>query len=385
MQNDYYKEYYDLERKHWWFVAREKIIVNYIKKMIKQKFLNSDDLKILNVGCGPGRSSQYLASFGEVTSIEHDKECCEFASEKTGLTIINGSITDLPFQAESFDLVCAFDVIEHVEDDQLAITEMKRVAKNEGILLITVPAFMGVWSHHDVINHHFRRYKLPQIRKLFLKDNNGLMIFSSYFNTFLFPPIYFFRIISNWFNSGEKRNGSGSDSTVAAGIMFAADSSAKVLSMSLGGNNDSASIRTAINYAIAQGKVVVAAMGNSALTGNPISYPAAYAGVIAVGANDNADQRGTFSQYGSHISVSAPGVNIYSTLRGNRYAPMSGTSMACPAVAGLAALILGYKPNLTAVQVKSAIQNGTDDLGSIGFDPYFGSGRINVQKTLSAL
>lgn len=180
-------------------------------------------------------------------------------------------------------------------------------------------------------------------------------------------------------------NGSGSDSTVAAGIMFAADSSAKVLSMSLGGNNDSASIRTAVNYAITQGKVVVAAMGNSALTGNPTSYPAAYAGVIAVGATDSSDQRAVFSQYGTHIAISAPGANIYSTMRLNSYANMSGTSMACPAVSGLAALVLGYKPNLTAAQVKSAIQNGADDLGTTGFDNYFGSGRINVQKTLSAL
>lgn len=211
MQHDYYKEYYDLERNHWWFVAREKIISNYIKKLIDQKFLNSSGLKILNVGCGPGRSSQYLSNFGEVTSVEYDKDCCEFASERTGLHIIHGSITELPFPENSFDLVCAFDVIEHVEDDQLAVDEMKRVVKEDGIIFITVPAFMSMWSHHDVINHHFRRYKLPEVKTLFLSKNDGKMIFSSYFNTFLFPPIYFFRIVSNWFKSGEKRKGSGSD------------------------------------------------------------------------------------------------------------------------------------------------------------------------------
>ena len=94
MQHDYYKEYYDLERQHWWFVAREKIILNYLKKIIAAKIVTKQDLKILNIGCGPGRSSQYLSSFGEVTSIEYDKECCEFASERTGLQIINGSITN---------------------------------------------------------------------------------------------------------------------------------------------------------------------------------------------------------------------------------------------------------------------------------------------------
>jgi SAM-dependent methyltransferase len=211
MQHDYYKEYYDLERQHWWFVAREKIISNYLKKIIDDKILNHPELKILNVGCGPGRSSQYLSSFGEVTSIEYDKDCCEFASERTGLQIINGSITELPFQDEMFDLVCAFDVIEHVENDQLAVSEMKRVAKKEGVIFITVPTFMSLWSHHDVINHHFRRYKLSQIEKLFEIQKNGNEIFSSYFNFFLFLGIYLIRIISNFLKFGKKRPGSGSD------------------------------------------------------------------------------------------------------------------------------------------------------------------------------
>ncbi len=211
MQHDYYKEYYDLERQHWWFVAREKIISNYLKKIIAAKIVTKQDLKILNVGCGPGRSSQYLSSFGEVTSIEYDKECCEFASERTGLQIINGSITALPFQDEMFDLVCAFDVIEHVEDDELAVSEMKRVTKKEGVIFITVPTFMSLWSHHDVINHHFRRYKLGQIEKLFVAEKNGNVIFSSYFNFFLFPAIYLVRKVSNLLQFSKKRPGSGSD------------------------------------------------------------------------------------------------------------------------------------------------------------------------------
>lgn len=220
MQHDYYKEYYDLERNHWWFVAREKIICNYIKKIINSKILDNKDLKILNVGCGPGRSSQYLSDFGAVTSIEYDKDCCEFASERTGLKIIHGSITELPFQNQSFDLVCAFDVIEHVENDLLAVTEMKRVAKENGILLITVPAFMSLWSHHDVINHHFRRYKINKIEFLFDKLKDGEKLFVSYFNFILFMPIYLVRQVSNLLLNASKRPGSGIDfETFKPGIM----------------------------------------------------------------------------------------------------------------------------------------------------------------------
>lgn len=211
MQHDYYKEYYELERNHWWFVAREGILTNYIHQLIKQGKLPSTDLKILNVGCGPGRSSEYLSMFGKVTSIEYDKFCCEFASEKTGLEIINGSITELSFSDNSFDLVCAFDVIEHVEDDQLAVNELKRVTKKDALVLITVPAFMSLWSHHDVINHHYKRYKINEVKQLFDSDNNGNKVFDTYFNSLLFLPIYFFRKVSNLLKLGQKRKGSGSD------------------------------------------------------------------------------------------------------------------------------------------------------------------------------
>ncbi|MEL1246024.1 class I SAM-dependent methyltransferase [Flavobacterium sp. DGU11] len=210
MQHEYYKEYYDLERSHWWFVARERIITNYIKKLISTGKLKANP-KILNVGCGPGRSSEYLSDFGKVVSIEYDKFCCEFASEKTGLEIIHGSITELPFEDKMFDLVCAFDVIEHVEDHQKAVHEMKRVAVDDGVLLITVPAFMDLWSHHDVINHHFRRYKMKQIDGLFQNGEKGRNLYYTYFNSFLFPPVYFFRKLSNMMGSGKKRKGSGSD------------------------------------------------------------------------------------------------------------------------------------------------------------------------------
>ncbi len=210
MQHDYYKEYYELERSHWWFMAREHIIVTYIKKLIDTGALKANP-KILNIGCGPGRSSEYLSDIGNVVSVEYDKFCCEFASEKTGLEIINGSITELPFEDKMFDFVCAFDVIEHVENDPLAVSEMKRVAKDDGVLLITVPAFMDLWSHHDVINHHFRRYKMKQIDRLFSEGQKGKSLYHTYFNSFLFPPVYFFRKVSNMIGSGKKRKGSGSD------------------------------------------------------------------------------------------------------------------------------------------------------------------------------
>lgn len=211
MQQDYYKEYYNYERQHWWFVAREKLIINTIKSHVLLTSTCKVNLKILNIGCSTGRSSEYLAQFGEVTSLEYDKECCDFTTQKTGLQIINGSITELPFEDKSFDLVCAFDVIEHVEDHEKAVEEMKRVADKNGVLFITVPAFMSLWSHHDEVNYHFRRYKIKEVNDLFCKKSDGVKMYSTYFNSLLFLPILLFRKASNIFKFGDKRKGAGSD------------------------------------------------------------------------------------------------------------------------------------------------------------------------------
>lgn len=189
MNKEYYKEYFDLERNNWWFLARRNILKSQIDKVIQ----SSGKLKILNIGIATGASSEWLSGFGEVTSIEYDKEVCEFVRNELGLEVINGSITDLPFENNTFDLVCAFDVIEHVEDDEKAVLEMKRVCKEQGHLFITVPAFMHLWSEHDEINLHHRRYTLPGLSALTLKCGLENIKFKSYFNTFLYLPIYSMR------------------------------------------------------------------------------------------------------------------------------------------------------------------------------------------------
>ncbi|MBC8111111.1 MAG: class I SAM-dependent methyltransferase [Verrucomicrobia bacterium] len=207
MDKNYYTEYYSLERENWWFKVRAAIIIERLEKIIP----SSPNLQILNIGAATGRTSELLSRFGEVTSVEYDKACCDFTNEKLGMHIINASITELPFAAASFDVVCAFDVIEHVENDVLAVQEMKRVCKSSGTLAITVPAFQQLWSQHDVVNHHFRRYVMPKLAGLFQPDTDNI-VYKTYFNTLLFPLIWIFRRISNWFPV--KRTGAGSDFSV---------------------------------------------------------------------------------------------------------------------------------------------------------------------------
>jgi thermitase len=182
--------------------------------------------------------------------------------------------------------------------------------------------------------------------------------------------------------------GSGSWADVASGIMWAADNGAKVISLSLGGGMDSQLVGDAVKHALSKDAVVVAAMGNSGREQK--SYPAAYPGVMAVGATDSNDNRANFSQFGPWISVSAPGVGILATfptyasgMPGKEYGSISGTSMATPAVAGLAALVRSQWPELKQEQVKAHLEATSDERGEAGFDKYYGHGRINVLKALS--
>lgn len=184
------------------------------------------------------------------------------------------------------------------------------------------------------------------------------------------------------------KSGSGSYEGVANGIIYAADQGAHVISMSLGGPSSSQAVADAVNYAMSKGSVVVAAMGNDGR--ETVSYPAGVPGVIAVGSTDKADLRSSFSNMGKHISISAPGSAILSTLPmlanpigKTEYGVLSGTSMACPAAAGVAALVRDKYPSLDLAGVRAKLEQSSDDLGAQGFDKSFGYGRINAFKALS--
>lgn len=193
MQQQYYKEYYTLERNHWWFTARLRILEGLLNKRILSA--KSGPVQILNAGVATGATSEMLANYGEVTSLEYDGECCEFLRTELNMDVIQGSLTELPFEDNSFDVVCAFDVIEHIDDDRLAVQEIKRVLKDDGHIFLTVPAFMFLWSHHDVVNEHFRRYTSKQLSGI-LKGLDFNIQYRSYFNFALFFPIAAIRVLA---------------------------------------------------------------------------------------------------------------------------------------------------------------------------------------------
>jgi subtilisin family serine protease len=180
--------------------------------------------------------------------------------------------------------------------------------------------------------------------------------------------------------------GVGTDADIAAGIRWAVDENVHIINLSLGGYDDNFVQRDAIQYAILQDTIVVAAMGNDN-TSTPM-YPAAYPDVISVGSVNQTENRSYFSNYGSHIDVVAPGEGIWSTYWNDTYAEKSGTSMAAPFVSGLAALILSCNPSYSGgPSVIATLQNSCKPLKDNPSDPVpndkYGYGLINAYDAIS--
>jgi len=174
-------------------------------------------------------------------------------------------------------------------------------------------------------------------------------------------------------------SGYGFDDWIANGIVHAVDQGAKIISMSFGGYGYSSLLHEAVRYAYERGVLLVAAAGNDNVDSK--LYPAAYPETIAVSATDEYDEKTFFSNWGDWIELSAPGVNIYSTVpRG--YASASGTSVSCPHISGVAALIWSLYPSATNDWVRAQLRYTADDLGKPGFDVYFGYGRVNAKKSV---
>ena len=183
MENEIFQKMLKLESSHWWFVARRKII---------QKAINNLDLprniRILDAGCGNGDNLSLLSTFGDLVAFEKNEYALKTAKSKKIGEIYKAELPDkLPNTIKTnFDLIVLLDVLEHIDDDSKSLTTVRKLMNNKGIILITVPAFQWLWSEHDVIHHHKRRYSKSELREKL--DSSGFRIkYISYFNTLLFP------------------------------------------------------------------------------------------------------------------------------------------------------------------------------------------------------
>lgn len=182
MQQHTYGIMDEVEGSHWWFVGRRSILESFLDGLVPEK-----NAKILDVGCGTGANLEMLAQYGQARGVDVSDDALEFCRKK-GLDAQKGLAEELPFEDESFDLVTALDVVEHLDDDIAGLKEMHRVLKTGGKTLIFVPAFMWLWGVQDDISHHRIRYTRAQIverlEKAGFKVNRA-----TYANWTFFAPI----------------------------------------------------------------------------------------------------------------------------------------------------------------------------------------------------
>ena len=179
-----YREMADTEGRHWWFTGRRAILESLISRLELPR-----PARILEIGSGTGGNLEMLARVGEVVAMETDDGARALALEKTAgrFDIRPGRCPgEIPFAKAGFDLVCLFDVLEHIDEDVATLGAVRALLAPGGCALITVPAYRWLWSAHDEFLHHKRRYTAGELRAKAL--GAGFRIEAlSYFNTLLFP------------------------------------------------------------------------------------------------------------------------------------------------------------------------------------------------------
>jgi SAM-dependent methyltransferase len=183
MEETAYREHYEVEDRHWWFRGRWTVV----EALLARTSLPASP-RILDAGCGTGGNLRRYAQHGEVEGVDPSADAVRFCRERGFDSIQQAGLEELPFEDSRFDLLAATDVLEHIAAERDALRELWRVAKPGGALLLTVPAYMWLWSEEDENLHHQRRYTRHRLR-LAVEGAGWEPQLATYFNTLLLPPI----------------------------------------------------------------------------------------------------------------------------------------------------------------------------------------------------
>jgi len=189
MDRAYELQTHRAEDRHWWYRGRRTVLERVIADLRLP-----ERARVLDAGCGSGRNMVELARHGTVTGVElSNTSVCLARARKAG-EVIEGSVMEMPFAPDSFDLAVSLDVIEHLQDDLGALRELRRTVAPGGSLLVTVPAYQWLWSGHDEINHHHRRYTRRSLLRV-AEQAGWKPVRTTYFNSLLLPAAILLRVL----------------------------------------------------------------------------------------------------------------------------------------------------------------------------------------------
>jgi len=193
LHRDMYVEWFELETYHWWFVGRRKLFVQLIEQILQlESSRRPSPLWAIDMGCGTGVNLDALSQFGRVVGVDVSDTALSFCRERENYRLCEAPVSELPFRSESIQLLTAFDVLEHCEDDRAVLKEAFRVCAPGGWAVFTVPADHFMCGDHDVVAQHYRRYSAREIRERIEESGFG-MHRMTYINSFLFPIAVVFR------------------------------------------------------------------------------------------------------------------------------------------------------------------------------------------------
>lgn len=192
MERLVYDQMAELDDRHWWYRGRREVLEALIRRVARPP----KNARILEIGCGTGHNFEMLSAFGRVDALELDEQVRRFAEKRLGREIMSAPLPELAGVPDnSYDLIGAFDVIEHIDDDRAGIASIAEKLKPGGKFIMTVPAHAWMWSAHDIVNHHKRRYSKRALRQLI--DQSPLRLDAlGYFNSLLFPAAVAERLAS---------------------------------------------------------------------------------------------------------------------------------------------------------------------------------------------
>jgi SAM-dependent methyltransferase len=195
-----YQADWEMEDRHWWFRSRRRVLWALV-----QRAEVGPSPRILDAGCGTGRNLAEFSRLGPAEGIDLSPQAVQYCRRRGLDGVREGVIEELPFEDDRFDLIFATDVIEHLPDDGRALDELRRVAAPGARLIITVPAYNWLWSHHDDSYHHYRRYTRPLLRSR-AADRGWQPTLATYFYSTLLPPVAAVRVLQRMRSGGNGKS-----------------------------------------------------------------------------------------------------------------------------------------------------------------------------------